>query len=196
MAPAVRGSHPASPADRAPSLRRWQRASCGLAAVIVIAGVAVSLILSFGSPTGETVPKSLTGQLIDAGTDPGSYSTDPPTSGVHYAVGLRPGFYEPESTATIPSYPAGYLVANLERGDVIIWYDCAELERGACQDLKGQIRTAMDLFGGERIIAFPWPSLEQPVVLTAWGHLLRLPSFDLKRAVGFIFAHRGHGPTR
>ncbi len=145
---------------------------------------------------GESVPTSPPGQWIGAGTDPGSYSTDPPTSGVHYETGLHPGFYEPEAASTIPPYPAGYLVANLELGDVIIWYDCAALKSGACQDLKGQIQTAMDVLGGEHIIAFPWPSLEQPAVLTAWGYILRLPSFDLKRAVGFIFAHRGRGPTR
>jgi hypothetical protein len=162
---------------------------------MVVAGAALSLILSFGPPMGESVPTSPPGQLIAAGTDPGPYSTDPPTSGVHFPVGLRDGFYEPESAATLPRFAAGYLVANLERGDVIVWYNCAALESGACTDLKGQIRSAMDLLGDEHIIAFPWPSLEQPVVLTAWGHILRLPSFDLKRAIGFIFAHRGRGPA-
>jgi hypothetical protein len=108
-----------------------------------------------------------------------------------------PRVYEPEAAAHAAS-PCRhrYLVANSERGDVIVWYNCAALKSVACQDLKGQIQTAMDVLGGEHIIAFPWPSLEQPAVLTAWGYILRLPSFDLKRAVGFIYAHRGRGPTR
>ena len=195
MVSGVRGPQQALPENELPSPRRWRRASCGLAGLMVVAGAALSLILSFGPPMGESVPTSPPGQLIAAGTDPGPYSTDPPTSGVHFPVGLRSGFYEPESAATLPRFAAGYLVANLERGDVIVWYNCEALESGACTDLKGQIRSAMDLLGGEHIIAFPWPSLEQPVVLTAWGRILRLPSFDLKRAIGFIFAHRGRSAT-
>ena len=164
-----------------------------MAGLIVSAAAALSLILSFRPPMGESVPTSPPGQLIPLGTDPGAYSTDPPTSGVHFPVGFRAGFYEPEAAETLPRFPAAYLVANLERGDVIVWYNCGGLEQAACEDLKGQIRMAMNLFNGEQLIAFPWTTIEHPVVLTAWGHVMRLETFDLKQAIGFIFAHRGHG---
>jgi len=168
--------------------------SCALAAVIVLAAAGLSLMSSFRPPMGASVPTSPPGQLIDLGMDPGTYSTDPPTSGVHFPVGLRAGFYEPEAADTLPRFPAGYLVANLEQGDVIVWYNCGGLEPGACQELKGQIRMAIDLLGSEGVIAFPWATIEEPAVLTAWGHILRLHTFDLKQVIGFIFAHRGRGP--
>jgi hypothetical protein len=172
----------------------WRRLSIAAAALILLAGLSLSLILSFRPPIGESVPTSPPGQSIPAGSDPGSYSTDPPTSGVHFPVGLRPGFYTLESAATLPRYPAGFLVTNLEQGDVVVWYNCDRVPPGECDELRGQIRLAMDLLEGEHILVFPWQSIEQPVVLTSWGHILRLEAFDFKSVIGFIFAHRGRGP--
>jgi len=193
MSTAWPGPPPTSPAGRG-SAPPWRRLSLGAAGLLILAAVGISFILSFRPPIGESVPTSPPGQVVSPGVDPGPYSTDPPTSGVHFPVGLRLGFYEPETAATLPRYPAGYLVANLEEGDVVVWYNCGAMPPAACDELKGQIRMAMDLLDGEHILAFPWPSLEQPVVLTAWGHILRLESFDLKSVIGFIFAHRGRGP--
>src|SRR3990172_11513824 len=108
MASGIAGSPQASPADRR-SWRPWRRLSCAMAGLIVSAAAALSLILSFRPPMGESVPTSPPGQLIALGTDPGAYSTDPPTSGVHFPVGFRAGFYEPEAAETLPRFPAAYL---------------------------------------------------------------------------------------
>jgi len=139
-------------------------------ALIVVVGAAVgaALALAFRPPMGIAVPTSPPGQILPIGSDPGPYSTDPPTSGAHFPIGLHPGFYDVDSASTLPANVAGYLVANLEQGDVVIWYRC-EPAPGACAEMTDQIRTTMRLLGEDRIIAFPWPSLAEPVVLTSWG---------------------------
>jgi hypothetical protein len=185
-------SNPRDPAADSPTVRR--RRFRAAAALLVISAMGLSCWLSFRAPMGETLPTSQPGVIVPSGSDLGPFTSDPPTSGAHYSSALRPGFYDPQAAATLPRFPVGFLVANLEQGDVVLWYSCAGLSDGACQDLQAQIRMTMHLMGPQGLIAFPWPSLTAPVVLTSWGHRLSLPTYDLKQAIGFIFAHRGHGP--
>ncbi|NOH04996.1 MAG: DUF3105 domain-containing protein [Chloroflexi bacterium] len=70
---------------------------------------------------------------------PGQYNSDPPTSGLHYATEARAGFYE----ENIYTYPAAYLVHNLEHGYVIIWYNCDLLNETGCAELKSQIHRSL-----------------------------------------------------
>jgi hypothetical protein len=139
---------------------------------------------------GEAVPIMTSSPHVPTDSDPGQYNSDPPTSGLHYADELDAGFYD----ENIYTYPAGYLVHNLEHGYVIFSYNCDLLEEAACSDLKSQIRTVMNELGGTKIIAYPWPSLDVPLVMTSWGRLQRFETFDTEQAKAFYRANLNKAP--
>ena len=94
----------------------------------------------------------------------------------------------------IYTYPAGYLVHNLEHGYVLFWYNCDLLSESACSDLKSQIRTVMDELGGTKLIAYPWNSIDVPLVMTSWGRLQRFETFDPAQAKAFYRANLNQAP--
>ncbi|NIS83000.1 MAG: DUF3105 domain-containing protein [Anaerolineales bacterium] len=145
-------------------------------------------------PAGEAFA-ILPADHVQDGFDPGSYNTDPPTSGPHYAESLQAGFYHDADVAAMPPYPVGYLVHNLEHGYVIFWYNCAALPEGAdCDSLKSEIQRVMDRFDGVKLIAFPWETISEPVVLTSWGRMLRMSTFDPDAAINFVTRNRNRAP--
>jgi len=131
---------------------------------------------------------------IEDGTDPGPFPFDPPAGGRHYASELDAGFYEENSSQTQIAYPEGYIGHNLEHGYVVFWYNCASLSDSDCSTLKSEIKGVMDDFGGTKLIAFPWPSLDVPVAMTSWGRLQRFDSFDPEIAATFIQANLNKSP--
>lgn len=142
---------------------------------------------------GESIPVESADHVPD-GTDPGPYSTDPPTGGQHYATSLSAGFFDEEDLAELPPYPEGYLVHNLEHGYVIFWYDCSELTDKTCEQLKQEIQDTMDRADNFKVIAFPWESIEVPVVLTSWGQLQEFENFNTRQAMQFVNANRNRAP--
>lgn len=139
---------------------------------------------------GEAIPEMVSSPHIPQDTDPGEYNSDPPTSGLHYASEAEAGFYD----GNIYTYPAGYLVHNLEHGYVIFWYNCGIVSEVECSKLKSQIRTAMDELGGRKLIAYPWPSLEVPVAVTSWTRLQKFETFDPEQAKAFYQANLNRAP--
>ena len=127
---------------------------------------------------------------IPLDSDPGKYNSDPPTSGPHYGEELDAGFYETNSY----QFPAGYLVHNLEHGYVIFWYNCGLLDEAGCAELKSKIRAVMDELGGVKMIAYPWPSIDVPLVMTSWGQLQRFESFDAEQSKAFYRANLNKSP--
>jgi len=159
-------------------------------------GVAILAIIGFmiwqgvKPAAGESIPIMTSSPHIDVDTDPGQYNSDPPTSGLHYPQEANVGFYD----GNIYTYPAGYLVHNLEHGYVIFWYNCDLLSESACSDLKSQIRTVMDELGGTKLIAYPWNSIDVPLVMTSWGRLQRFETFDPAQAKAFYRANLNRAP--
>jgi hypothetical protein len=159
-------------------------------------GIGVLVILGFviwqgiRPAVGQSISIMTSSPHIDRDTDPGEYNSDPPTSGLHYAEEASAGFYD----ENIYAYPAAYLVHNLEHGYVIFWYNCDLLEESACSELKSQIRTVMDDLGGTKLIAYPWSSLDVPLVMTSWGHLEKFESFDAEKAKAFYRANLNRSP--
>lgn len=139
---------------------------------------------------GEAIPIMTSSPHLDLDTDPGQYNSDPPTSGLHYASEAEAGFYD----ENIYAYPAGYLVHNLEHGYVIFWYNCDLLDEAGCTNLKSQIRTVMDDLGGAKMIAYPWNSIDVPLVMTSWGRLQRFEIFDAEQAKAFYRANLNKAP--
>ena len=139
---------------------------------------------------GESIPVMTSSPHIATDSDPGQYNSDPPTSGLHYAEEAQAGFYE----ENIYTYPAGYLVHNLEHGYVIFWYNCDLLDESACSELKSQIRLVIDELGGVKLIAYPWNSIDVPLVITSWGRLQRFEAFDSEQAKAFYRANLNRSP--
>jgi len=159
-------------------------------------GVAVIAVLGFivwqgvRPAAGVKIPVMAGSTHIAIDSDPGAYNSDPPTSGPHYAEEARGGFYDSNNY----QFPAGYLVHNLEHGYVIFWYNCDLLDDSACSELKSQIRAVMDEVGGAKVIAYPWTSLDVPLVMTSWGRMEKFESFDADKTKAFYRANLNKAP--
>lgn len=158
--------------------------------VAVLAIIGIMVWQGVRPAAGESFPIMVSSPHIPDDTDPGAYNSDPPTSGLHYAGELNPGFYDTNEY----QYPAGYLVHNLEHGYIIFWYNCDLLDESGCADLKSQIQSVMDELGGVKMIAYPWPSIDVPVVLTSWGRLQEFETFDAEAAKAFYRANLNRSP--
>jgi hypothetical protein len=166
------------------------------AVVIVLLGVFGFLVWNAARPAaGESVQiMANAGDHVPAGSDPGPFNSDPPTSGRHYAQEYDAGFYEPDDLETQADYPEGYLIHNLEHGYIIFWYNCDLLDEQSCDDLKGEIQAVMDDFNGVKVIGFPRNSIDVPVVMTSWGQLQAFSEFDPGQARAFVRANRNRAP--
>jgi len=165
----------------------------GIAAVVLGLGSYIVYNATRGA-SGEAV-KVLPGSHVATGEDPGPFSSDPPTSGPHYSQPMPAGFYEDGDPETQYAYPEGYLLHSLEHGYVIFWFNCDLLEsEQACKDLKDDIRSVMGQALGVKLIAFPWHSLDVPVVMTSWGYMQRFEEFDKRIARTFIETNRNRAP--
>ncbi len=163
------------------------------AGLLVIALAVLFVWRSSQSAPGESYP-ILPASHVPPGTDPGTYNSNPPTSGPHYPQEFSAGFYDETSPQTQEPYPAGFLMHNLEHGYVIFWYNCDALPDGDCEGLKAQIRATMQKANRPKLVAFPWPSLDVPVALTSWGRLLRLERYDGGAALAFVNANYNRAP--
>jgi len=165
---------------------------------LIWGGIGVAILVTIGlvilqgtkPAAGESISEMVRSPHIPTDTDPGQYNSNPPTSGRHYAEEASAGFYD----TNIYTYPAGYLVHNLEHGYVIFWYNCDLLGKSACTDLKLQIRSVIDELGGTKLIAYPWNSIDVPLVMTSWGHLQRFETFDVEQAKAFYRANLNRSP--
>ena len=157
------------------------------------------LIISLVRPAvtraaGETIAAMPSSQHITQGTDPGPFNSDPPTSGQHYPDGMDAGFYEQADIEEYGPYPEGYLIHSLEHGYVIFWYNCEVISEVECTGLKAEIKVVMDDANNFKVIAFPWKSIEEPVVMTSWTRLERMETFNADQAEDFISRNRNRAP--
>ncbi len=157
---------------------------------VVLAIIGLIIWQGVRPAAGESVQIMVSEPHIPVDSDPGQYNSDPPTSGLHYPEEARAGFFDNNNY----QYPAAYLVHNLEHGYVIFWYNCDLLNESGCANLKEQIRTTMDELGGTKLIAYPWPSLDAPLVMTSWGRLQRFEAYDSEQAKAFYRANLNRAP--
>lgn len=166
----------------------------GSIALVLLIGAGYVLWLALRPSIGESIPVMSDTSHIQDGVVPGPYNSDPPTSGPHYASDLPAGFYEESDLATLPEHPEGYLVHNLEHGYVILWYNCTVVDEQECSSLKSQIGSVLDNFNEVKVMAFPWESIEEPVVMTSWGRMQRFEQFDQQLAAAFVERNRNRSP--
>jgi len=157
---------------------------------VVISTIGFIIWQSVRPTAGESISIMTSAPHIPTDSDPGQYNSDPPTSGLHYPEEAQAGFYD----ENLYTYPAGYLVHNLEHGYVIFWYNCNLLDESACSELKSQIRSTIDELGGTKLIAYPWNSIEVPLVMTSWGRLQRFETFDSEQAKAFYRSNLNKAP--
>ena len=76
----------------------------------------------------------------------------------------------------------------------MFWYNCDLLGDGECGGLKDEIQDVMASVGNFKVIGFPRPSQNSPVVMTSWGRLLQLEQFDSDLAEQFVRNYRNQAP--
>ena len=192
--------------ERLRSKRRRERARNiaigGIIAVAIVAGVAWLATQSRARESGDTVPIPQVQAIeempevlhVAEGTDPGPYNSDPPTSGRHYSTQAFADFIDEDGLESFGEFPAGYLLHRLEHGYVVFWYNCNILSAAECEDLKDEIKQVMSRVGNFKVIGFPWPTIEEPVVMTSWGRLLRFEEFDAGIAEQYVRNFRNQAP--
>jgi hypothetical protein len=185
---------------RAKALRRQRMITAAwIGAALVVVAIVAYVTWQNNQPKteipakdlGESIPLLTDTSHVPEGTDPGPYNSNPPTSGRHYADPAAPGFYDGDP---YPSHPEGHLVHSLEHGYIIFWYNCDLLSAPACDALKSQIKDVLESENNFKVIGFPWTSIDVPVVLTSWGKLLKMETFDPDLATAFVQANRNHAP--
>ncbi len=111
------------------------------------------------------------------------FSSDPPSSGPHYALPADPGF------VTAP-LPPEQLVHNLEHGQIVIWYR-PDLGPADLESLEG-------ITDEEPIatVTVPYAGIQAPdaLVLTAWGALQRCQGVSVEDINAFRAQFQGRGP--
>lgn len=174
--------------------RTISRVVWGALLLVLIAAVGYLLWRVFRPSLGEQIPIMADTSHVEEGINPGPYNSTPPTSGPHYANDLEAGFYHEDEREQLGVYPEGYLVHNLEHGYVIFWYDCEARPELDCTSLKNQVQAVMDEFDSVKLIAFPHPALDVPVVMTSWGRSYPFEQFDPAAARRFVERNRNRAP--
>lgn len=168
----------------------------GLAALslAVIAIFVVSAINSKnpGGLMGEAVVVASAAHVPDS-VQPGPYNSNPPAGGTHYEVSYTAKFYEESDLLSLGKYPEGHLVHSLEHGYVIFWYNC-QIAGTDCTALKQTIQDVMKKTGGDKLIAFPWSSMDVPLAMTSWGRLLKFTHADPALMEQFVKTNRYQAP--
>ena len=146
----------------------------GLAALVVIG----AMVWQGARPrAGEEMPV-MQSDHIPTDSDPGEYSTNPPTSGPHTPYLADWGVHK------IP-VPLEIQVHNLEDGGVMVQYACEK----PCDELVKQLEALAAKH--DRLIVAPYPLMNSKIALTAWQRIETLDSFDEKRINDFIQAYIG-----
>jgi hypothetical protein len=181
-------------AARAARLRRRIITSVGAGLVVVLVVGGLVFWYSYTHP-GESYPDQGHTHVASATAAHEPYTTDPPTSGPHLDGLAAWGV----SDKTLN--PVEY-VHNMEDGGVIVQYrpdlPAADVERlKAIVKSYDNIYVSMRLPNGnttqinQHVLMVPYPTLKEPVVLTAWTHMQRFPTLDENGIRHFIDMYRG-----
>lgn len=103
---------------------------------------------------------------LAAGEAPPEYNSSPPTSGDHSPSPAQCGIYADE-------VPDEVQVHNLEHGAVVIQYR-PDLDPSEIEALEEYARTK-----ASHILVAPRAEMDDPVVVSSWTRLLRLPEVDI-----------------
>jgi thiol-disulfide isomerase/thioredoxin len=162
--------------ERRRQQRRWLLRGFGILALLLIGGLTF-LALTKEYP-GRAVPTLGNQHIASAETPQVPYNTRPPTSGPHLPSLARWGIY----THPIPDE---LQVHNLEDGGVLVQYYCPD-----CQEFIAKLEAIVSRYP-DKVILAPYPEMDTPIALTAWGRIDTFHEVDEQRIVRFIEAYRG-----
>ncbi len=138
-------------------------------------------------------PPILAAQHVPINT-PVQYSSNPPSSGPHYAVWAA-------YTEYTQPVDARYLVHDLEHGAIVLLYKCA----GDCPDTLRALRQVRDALPDDplctsrgegvrvRVVVAPMPTLDVPIAAVAWSWTYKAQCVDVPSLQAFVKDHYGQG---
>lgn len=164
----------------------WLRRLVAVALALIIVGTGYAFLRGDGGGgpeaeelgLGQAIPIMRTSHLRTVEERHSPYNSNPPTSGPHTQFLARWGIHT-------QAIPPEIQVHNLEDGGVLVHYSCAD-----CPELVRQLEEVVGQYR-EHVILAPYPNMETPIALTAWGRLDTLEGFDAERLHRFIRAYRG-----
>ncbi len=146
-------------------------------AVVLVVGAYLLFQRADEAKPGERVPIMGVYHLTSGGAAP-AYNSVPPTSGPHVPQIARWGI---QSAPIAPEMQ----VHNLEDGGVLVQYN-----RQVTDETIDQLELVVRGYG-EHVILAPYPGMDSPIALTAWGRIDKLDGFDRDRILSFIEAYEG-----
>jgi len=149
---------------------------------IVVIGVIYGIIVLSRKNTVERPGEAMAIQPakhIETGAEHPPYSSNPPTSGWHYAGAASWGSYDKELLDE-------QVIHNLEHDGVWISY----------KDIDEETKTKLEEIteSNPKIILTPRSKNDAPIALASWGRLLNLEEFDEVAIMNFIKAAKGKSP--
>jgi hypothetical protein len=127
---------------------------------------------------GVDIIPVVSGQHVET---PVNYTTIPPAGGPHNPAWQNCGVYsEPIRNE--------HAVHSLEHGAIWITYDASAVSQDETDRLADITRQS-----SHRLLS-PYPGIDSPIILTAWGYQLHLDSIDDPRLMQFILKYE-QGPT-
>lgn len=155
--------------------------------IIVLLGWGITKAVQSGAPEGpdySTFYPAQNREHIAVGAEHGEYNSNPPSGGWHYPLTARKKFYD-EPVAD------GYIIHNLEHGDVWITYH---------PRLPQEARDELKKFAFAKIVITPREANDTDIALVAWE---RVDKFNLdggalpeSRIRDFITRYRNKGPEK
>jgi len=116
---------------------------------------------------------------IAVGASHPEYNSNPPTSGWHYAESAPWGVHQNELSDE-------QLIHNLEHGGIWISYTGVD---DATKSALEKIAKSQS-----KVVVEPRTKNDAPIVLAAWGRLLKLEKFDEQQISDFIKANKNKSP--
>ena len=116
------------------------------------------------------------------------YTSEPPTSGPHFAAIARWGIHESPISKELQ-------VHNLEDGGVLVQYNCP-LANEECKTLIEKLAQIVRRY--DHAILAPYPGISHKIALTAWSRIDKFNDFDEARIVRFIesYINIDHHPAK
>lgn len=154
--------------------------------LVVAAAIAIPVALTAGHQA-ESQP-AIAGVQTFAGlsrnhtSGPVTYKQTPPVGGDHSGQWLTCGIY----TSPVPNENA---VHDLEHGAVWITYQ-PSLPADQVSVLRAIEQRQSPVNGSRFVTVSPYPNLPSPVVASAWGVQLKLPTADDPRLAAFVKKYR------
>ncbi len=166
----------------------------GLVLIILVVGTIAAACggsgKSFEDPRLQEFDDAFTasGQRhLAVGTTFSGYPTLPPYAGPHWEVPSRCGIYEQQQ-------PIEAMVHSMEHG-VILFHFQPDLFR-ANEVTEMRIVASGLLREGRRLIMTPNRQMDSAVVLTSWGRILELDSFEPETVEAFTAAFEDEAPEK